>query len=301
MSFFLAKLLLYTKKIHQRFRYRNLARTFSRLYPKIQSDDLNEYCEPAWLIRVQDAERTFSPYPKFSFLHEPFIRNSMRIETPKFMFSEIDVLERRYSKTDLQKYLIEDFVGKPPILSKKYLTSNTSVHHLYHVALFEATSDSALNENKFIIEWGGGYGNLAKIIKRINSSVTYIIIDLPIFSCLQWIYLSTVFSASDVNIIIDAETQLEEGKINLLPINLYEHLHLECDLFIGTWSLSESSEFVQNLVFKTKFFGAKHLLLAYQSNSEKFPNAEDVGKHAAKLGAKIVPNDLLPGHYYAFR
>ena len=261
---------------------------------------MSKFCTPAWLGHVREAERRFVPQPKFSFLKETPFRNTMLIESKDLLVKELEFLESNYSSQYLRKLLMEDCVGMPTILSPRYLTSGTSVHHLYHVAFYERDCGTSVKAVKSVIEWGGGYGNIAKLIRRMNPTLTYTIIDIPIFSCIQWLYLSTVFDPAEVNMIWRAGGQTTSGKINILPLNFLEQHQPQCELFIGTWSLSESSVVAQDYVSHHHFFGAERLLLAYQDRSERFPNADRVGKLAVERGARIKAIDFLPGDYYAF-
>ena len=56
---------------------------------------------------------------------------------------------------------------------------------------------------------------------------------------------------------------------------------------ISKWALSESSRFAQDYVVAKNWFNAKYILLAYQDGNERLPDAERVGKVAAKMGAII--------------
>ena len=55
----------------------------------------------------------------------------------------------------------------------------------------------------------------------------------------------------------------------------------EIDLFVATWSLSETSKNMQNYFKKLNYFNAKYLLFAYQKNNQMFKYAENI---------KLLPN-----------
>ena len=153
-----------------------------------------------------------------------------------------------------------------------------------------------------VVEWGGGYGNMAKIFKRLNSTPsTYIIVDTPLFSCIQWLYLATILGEESVNLLQGPEDTIRAEKINLLPICFVDRHKINADLFMSTWALSESSKYSQDYVLDHEWFNAKHLLLAYQDSRDDFPEAERVGEIAANNGAIIEDIEFLPGNHYAFR
>lgn len=297
---FLAERYLYFLKRQQKSKYKSLGDEAIKYCRALLTGDISKFCMPAWLNNAKEVEKILIPRPRFSFLREKVIRNTMFIASRgRWLSKELEFLQSHYSPQCLTTFLIEDYVGMPIILNARYLTSHTSVHHLYHVAFYEHNCRISVKGVSSAVEWGGGYGNMAKIIKRMNPSLTYTIIDMPIFSCIQWLYLSTVFDPTEVNMMTEGAMQIENGKINLLPLNLLEQHRLQCELFIATWSLSESSLVAQDYVSHHDFFAAERLLLAFQDSSENFPNADRVGKLAAERGTRTEPIDFLPGNYYA--
>lgn len=180
------------------------------------------------------------------------------------------------------------------------MTSHNSIHHLYHLFRFATSRGSKIGDIDSVVEWGGGYGNMAKLFRRMNEHVTYVILDTPLFSCLQWLYLGTVFGPEAVNLLEKTTDEIIPGKVNCVSIGLVPHVRISCNLFISTWALSESSRFSQDFVIERHWFDARHLLLAYQLAGERFPNAEQVGSLAREMGADIEEIKFIPGNYYAF-
>ena len=99
----------------------------------------------------------------------------------------------------------------------------------------------------------------------------------------------------------NAGARLEKEKINLLPVCFSKNYQLNAELFIATWSLSESSKSVQDYVNSHNFFGAKHFLLSFQKSGKKLPYAGRLGEIARCRGAVIQSIKFLPGNYYAFK
>ena len=151
-----------------------------------------------------------------------------------------------------------------------------------------------------VIEWGGGYGNMAKIFRRLRPlPTTYIVIDTPRLSCVQLLYLATILGTENVHLVDGPHQEFAAGSINCLPLCFLNDLDLNTDLFISTWALSESSRYSQEHVSERAWFNAKDLLLAYQGSSKVFPHADQVGKMAEASGAMIDQIEFLPGNYYA--
>ena len=141
----------------------------------------------------------------------------------------------------------------------------------------------------------------AKIYKRFSKKITYIIIDIPIFTCLQWLYLSSIFGEKNVNLIKNISDNIENEKINLIPVVFIENYNLNGDLFISTWALSESNEYSQELVIKKNWFNAPHLLLAQGSPSNSTPYNLYIGNYAKQMDINLEIISFLPNCSYGYR
>lgn len=293
---------LIKSKKNQKIKFQNLKKKCSKYYKNLSSQDVSYFLTPLWENYNKKLEKIILPYPKFSFLRTKIIRETMFVVAGgEWIETQLSFLEKSISKEKLTEILEEDYVGNPILINSTYLTSHNSIHHLYHLIQFQEKTKTKLEEISTIIEWGGGYGNMAKLFKRIVPEATYIIIDLAPMVCLQWVYLATIFEEDTVNLIGDMGTKLKHGKINLLPLCFLKNYQLSANLFISTWSLSESSKSAQDYVDSHNFFDAKHLLLGYQKSGPALPYAGQTGEMAKKRGAIIYPIEFLPGNYYAFK
>jgi hypothetical protein len=220
----------------------------------------------------------------------------------QWLKSQLELLRGMFPLARLKELLLEDYAGMPIIMNSEFLTSHNSIHHLYHFARYAKSTGVEPANVESILEWGGGYGNLAKLLFRLSESKrTYTIIDLPLLSCVQWIYLSTVVGAERVNLVHGGGEGITSGKINLLPLTFLEECNIHPDLFISTWALSESSRRSQDYAVEKGWFDAKHLLLAYNVTSHDFPETSSVHKLAIDRGVITEEIKFLPGSYYAFK
>ena len=87
----------------------------------------------------------------------------------------------------------------PKISNFGYMTSENAIHQSFHLSSYKEYTTKDIVESQTIAEWGGGYGCLARMIRKINSSCTYIIMDLPELNALQYVYLSSIFGKESVN------------------------------------------------------------------------------------------------------
>jgi hypothetical protein len=216
---------------------------------------------------------------------------------------ELAFLESRFSPAALIALLREDPFGEPLLLAPRYLTSHNSVRQLYHLTRFEARIGVDALNARTIVEWGGGYGTLAKIAARSSTERTYVLIDTPMFLALQWLYLAVVLGEDRVAIRRWASDPLVHGKLNLVPLGRVEDLSVEADLFVSLRSLEESSAEAQTRVAERGWFGAKHLLVSFRIGNPRLPDSALTGRLAAERGAVIEPIGLRPNHsfFYALR
>jgi putative sugar O-methyltransferase len=239
-----------------------------------------------------------------NFLNMPLLKNSMFVTKGGIWQQlQLNLLNKKIKSSLLKTYLKESIIGFPKITNFHFLTSHNSIHHLYHLALFCEKCKFVFNRRIEILEFGGGYGNMAKIIKRMSPLSTYAIIDIPQFTTLQYIYLSSVFNEDSVNL-VDESQNIEKGKFNLLTykrnlVNLFNKR--EIDLLIATWSLSESPKSIQNYFKRMNYFNAKYLLFAYQKNNQMFKFAENIS--ILPNSYKLIYNSetkYIKDNYYLF-
>lgn len=261
---------------------------------------------PEWAANAEEIGNYFLNGFDTKFLRHPLLKSTMFAHLPSGATAIQKKFILQYFGIDKAKnYLVEESLGKPILNDMELLTSGNSLHHLYHLAKFSKETGTNLEKIKTIVEWGGGYGNLVKIFKRIVPDVTYIIIDIPIFAYIQYVYLSYLFGTEIVHIYQSGENMIP-GKIYLVPLddsNLasLSSQSLNPDLFVSTWALSESNETSQTLVKNADYFGARNLLLAYQQANESFQYAQKV----TSLNQNYVVSyneqtEYMPNNYYLF-
>jgi hypothetical protein len=178
-------------------------------------------------------------------------------------------------------------------------TSGNTIHHTYHIKTFEEKTKLLINDAKLIIEFGGGYGNLCRLIHKLGFTGKYIIFDLPEFSLIQEFYLgvnglevqklggnpktkeSQIFSSSDIDELIS------------------EVSHENIDLFLATWSLSEVP-----LGLREKLIpfirNSQNCFFAYQDKFQDVDNLPYFSKLGNRLGFESWECEIsfLPGNHY---
>lgn len=154
--------------------------------------------------------------------------------------------------------------GNLPKECQKLNCSNNTLGHLFYAA---RTLESIDKEPEIIIEFGGGYGNLARIYKHFLPNATYVIIDLPEILALQYFFLKETTSEKNVIFHSTIPESYETSAIHLIPATFLDQINnLSGDLFVSTLALSETSAQAQHIVKNKKFFNAKMVYIVGQLN-----------------------------------
>lgn len=210
----------------------------------------------------------------------------------------IAIVEAAYGDELAKQLLREDPIGLPTIASRRTLTSANRAHHASHLAMYRLTCRRDFWDACTIVEWGGGYGDMARILLRLNPPLTYMIIDLPELLALQDIYLGATVDESALHIVDPAAPAFPAGKISFInasDVAAIAHA-LRGDAFLSTWAITESQIAAQTFVADSDYFGAAHLLLATtrDANNALAPRLERDGvaiRVDVPFFAGAVPND----------
>ena len=203
----------------------------------------------------------------------------------------------------LDKVFEYDFSRKNFNANGKNLSTNT-IHHLYHLSKYFDYKKN-IPKIKKVLEWGGGYGNMAKIFFELFDEIeSYTIIDIPEFITIQKIYLTSYFGDDNVRIVKKIE-DVKPG-INLISINDAIKINFDSyDMFISNWALTESSLFCQEFAEKSGFFDYENLLVSYHQCGNHIPfmyESSIFDNTIKRKGIHIENIDVIPGiNYYAFK
>lgn len=286
-------------------KFEDLSKDFAKLLNEMDSLGDEPFLMPFWNKVNKKVRSEFLPVPPSNFLEIRAIRDTMFVDgSEDWLKKQISYLRKNLN--NYKNIVKEDLVGGPKLLPEPNgNTSHNNIHHLYHQVYFEKTANVEPSKINSIIEWGGGYGNFAKLwmrrFRKLNPNLSYTIIDSSLFIAIQWLYLSSILGKESVNIVTIDNPNIIEGKINLVPLAVLRKTKLSCDLFVSTWGLSESAKEAQDYVVNKRWFDAKHILIGFQDSYADLPYAERLGKLAKKDGAKIVDIEFIPNNHYAIK
>lgn len=265
------------------------------------------FVQPEWKHNTEVIEKFFLGVFSNNFLRYHLLKGTMFAHLPKLArLLQKKLIVTVYGSSTAKQVLRENSTGNPILNDLEFLSSGNSIHHLYHLAKFKKETGTDISNCNLVVELGGGYGNFAKIVKKLNTNVTYVMFDIPIFSFIQLTYLQTVFGREAVHL-YEENRGIVPNKINIIPFNettirgLKHTLGATPDVFVSTWALSESNQATQNLMRSLSFFDAKYLLIAYQKANELFSFAQDVIDTAGAYRTLYnEETEYLKDNYYFF-
>lgn len=223
-------------------------------------------------IRKQILEKNVA-----DFLNWEVIQKTMSFEAPRTEYEDIE------KNSLIMKSIKESKIGNPKPYYLNTLTSGNLIHHAYSLNQF--LKEFSLNDIERVVEFGGGYGSMCRLIRNIGYENEYLIFDLPEFSSLQEFFLNSINTEYTKNTVLTGDMdKLNSDKKTL---------------FIATWSFSEMplvlrEELLNNLNFN-------YCLIAFQSDFDGIDNVEYFKNFTslyANIEFKISPIKHLPGHFY---
>lgn len=218
--------------------------------------------EPSWKS-YRDAFRKFvlEDDPR-DFLNFKPIRDTMLYEPDIY---ELKSLMKLSTWSDWSKAISEAQVGNPKPYFAFRESSGTLIHHAYSLSqLFKQTRFSIKGISR-ILEFGGGYGSMCRLVHQLGFDGQYIIFDLPEFSALQEYFIKSIGIHTKV-----VKSPVETYKNTTLLLSEFGDLRNQIELttkgnslFIATWSISETPLKLRKKIFDISS-NFTYYLIAYQ-------------------------------------
>ena len=277
-----------------------VAQLAERYYAIASLVDYN-FLDALWQDKLQ-GYFTFllQPMP-WNFLQMPGVRGRLYSDPKRSQKNMDDLFEALQTGYPDNSWMSRDFIGDADDLVVRGVETTYDVlDKSYQLTrLFPTVESIAASKVSAVVEWGGGYGVLAKTMWKLFSflsrPLTYTIIDLPVVCVMQWLYLSTIFGEDAVHLLTKRDHKIIEGKINLVPHKLEgdEVVAPQGDLFVSTWAISESSVAAVNYVAQQKMFGVHWAILGYGLKGTHDPSVA-VSKLSDAVGLKMIHPKAYP-------
>ncbi|MFA6357081.1 MAG: hypothetical protein WCY09_00220 [Candidatus Omnitrophota bacterium] len=287
-----------------------LTAEFKKTIAKIVNDSLDKNAiDGAWLTNADRLCRKILTCDPGDFLQWDVILRTMVVGNANFVRDELDFLQALPDWESRWKDAIEESsVGNPTYYDEFPSSSGNLIHLAYHLAQFEKKTGIDINRAGFILEFGGGYGGMCRLIHKLNFKGRYIIFDLPPLSALQHFFINmngipvgyyNKFLEKDSNGVICVSDFAHLGAV------VSDYPNIDNAVFLATWSLSETPiSLRQSILSLVEPF--KAFLLAYQGYFGNIDNSgfflewadamNDIEWHSWKI--KHLPNKLYRDNYY---
>jgi hypothetical protein len=151
----------------------------------------NDDCDNIWSQHLQGIKEEFNLNP-YGFLRCKTISFTLHPNEQKIAASCFkDIVASDYARNEVLATLSEPPFGDPFIFKEYRYLSPMTIQHAWYLYLFEKHTGMNLPDCEVdeIVEFGGGYGNLCRIIHHLGYRGHYRIIDFNIMQEIQKIYL----------------------------------------------------------------------------------------------------------------
>jgi hypothetical protein len=240
------------------------------------------------------------------FLSWDVVSRSMFLAFSTYAVKELSYLKRR-KDWDLRwkSVLRESPVGQPAPFLLYPRTSANLIHDAYNLCAFEEATGRVPERFHYILEFGGGYGSMCRLLFNLGFDGRYVIYDLPPFSSLQSYYLNSL----GIPVLSGKSLARDEKGVALVSteedlLRSAEPFKKQESLFIAAWSISETSIDVRRR-FLSYAAECDAFLIAYQRQFGEVDNCGFFDKWQEETSATIewrkIPIRHIPGdHHYLF-
>lgn len=238
--------------------------------PPLETTQVNNDTSHTWNQRRREVRRyLISRDPSAMLTWTPIVR-TMTFGFLPWLRTEFNALYRAAVWNTRWRAALQENRAGLPMPSHIYLpSSGTLIHHAYHLNRFTSVTGHAITDFQEIVEFGGGYGSMARLIARLGFRGHYHIHDLPEFSALQQFYLRSVRAEVGEGEMADALSRIS-CSFHMQDATSSAAVR-DRSLFIATWSLGETpiglrEEWLVNLA-RFRFF-----LIGFRARFEDIDN-----------------------------
>jgi hypothetical protein len=196
-----------------------------------------------------------------TFLSNDIIHSFMFGLNRLFFFFELQELKKDKKWNKYWKKIIrEDPIGNPIPYFLYPSSSGNRIHEVFNLKkLHDLDQENNLKKIKYVIEFGGGYGGFARIVKKVLKIKKYFIYDLKEINYLQYYYLTmldekVIFLKKKVNKNNNVYLFFDYKKL----IRATSEINLDETLFVSNWAISETP-----IVLRKKF---EHIIKSCKLN-----------------------------------
>ena len=252
-------------------------RSTLRALPDTQQESDSEISQ-AWFQFQKALIRDIAEQDPRSFLRWPVILDTMFPENPEYVPIELAALKADAEWLNRWKHAINETPIGRPLPCWMYQESSANViHQAFHLLTFEREWGIKINYFDQILEFGGGYGSLRRVIHELGYHGKYCIHDFPSFLALQRFYF------------LQLGLSVEDCNSGTLLLSSTDHFLDVCQassgrtLFIANWSLSEAPLELRTRVLSEVVKHCTAFLIGYQDEMCNTDNASYFSNWSASI------------------
>lgn len=261
----------------------------------LDESDVSSYPWPDWQRRLA---QDFSRNVPVDFMEHPIIKETMVFHGRVCKSQRIARVRQAFGASTTHELLVEDPVGGVRICDGSLGTSPNRLYHAFHLAMYRNAMGKNFPGSGLVVEWGGGYGDMARLIQRLrgkSDDQTFVLIDLPAVGALQWVYLTAICGSDLVHVLSSPHEPIQDGCVNIMTsATALAHKGLVAQSFVSTWALTESPHALQTAVVERDFFGARDVLLAFSMDADN-----KVVEPLLAAGGRAIPVPYMTYEGYA--
>jgi hypothetical protein len=221
-----------------------------------------------WIDFVAELKRYAFFYDPRTFLRWRVIERTMFVVDQTYIPNELHALQASSDWEQLWKAaIVEQNVGCPTPSPHLFTTSGNLIHHAYHLLKLREAVGANFDQIETVFEFGGGYGSMCRLLRRVGFHGDYVIYDLPEMTLLQKFYLGMLDPTFDMSntVLINTLSELEKATAH--------QRDRKGSLFIAAWSLSETPILLRNQILSL-VKGFDYYLFCYQPRFDDVDNVE---------------------------
>jgi hypothetical protein len=228
--------------------------------------------DPLWDAKRRELRHFLAAENPDRFMRWPPVRTTMVKRGHRPVSVELRHMRRRADwRTRWRPALQEMTLGAPRPFPRLPTSSANALHLAYHLCRFEEVTGIRADATTFVLEFGGGYGGLCRLVHRLGFRGRYVIFDLPELGALQRFYLGHV----PIPVGTRADGQPHAGVVTVSALDdlarVLETRPPGSGLFIATWSLGETPLALRDQVFSL-VTGFDAFLLGYTTRFADIDN-----------------------------
>lgn len=229
-----------------------------------------------------------------AFMRWPGVRTTMVKRGHRPVGVELRQMRRRADWPERWRPALREMtLGRPRPFPRLPTTSANALHLAYHLSRFEEATGVRPETAPFILEFGGGYGGMCRLLHRLGFRGLYVIFDLPELGALQRFYLGHArIPVATWNGHAPSSGVVTASALDDLPALLGARPRGP-GLFIATWSLGETPAALREpMLSLMSSFDA--VLLGYTAQFREIDNRAAFGRWRRDLPGLAWQELALP-------